>query len=521
MNDDLAAKQSEFFTPKSLVNRRSSRLQGQQPPLSPSHYLSRRPRSLDSSTEKFEEKSPVPIFPKSSIALVQETCDFLRRNQAPNSSSGSGKPNSVSNFTGNLNSNNFQLTMTSANSVLTSTPSINTSTSISNQTLTSQSLNSQIMNPGQFLQLPTSPFSDYIEVPKSLILESFKFYGTQNDHSTFKENDDRDPYITATKWLTYLEQRVTTNELARLSLAKATARGPARAIILDYASNSAPWQEFKTKVIERYTRRDFQDSAIKVAEIFSAGRKKNQSYEIFINEILNTLQEIQNYNPNLFTPIGLTKSLFLASIPATLRHKFDTDKLSIPECIKKLEQQLDQNRDRFAIDHRASADELLYIKRSGIVEQKVPLEGANAVMTVRNHVENEGKGNIFQGTRLVKQENSSGSSGANVSANRGQSRQVYCYNCNQPNHFASNCTAPRVPSGRNYNGQGGNRGRGRGFRGNYRENRSGRGRGARGPPHNQVNSVEPESTVQPGKDENANQLNDPNVYLEDDYYGEQ
>ena len=107
-------------------------------------------------------------------------------------------------------------------------------------------------------------------------------------------------------------------------------------IISDCASNSASWQKFKTKVIDRSTRRDFQDSAIKVAEIFTARHKKNQSYEISLNKILNTLQEIQNYNPNLFTPIDLTKSIFLASIPAALRHEFDTGKCLYLNVLKSL-----------------------------------------------------------------------------------------------------------------------------------------------------------------------------------------
>ena len=146
---------------------------------------------------------------------MQETCDFFLRNQSSNSSSGSGKPNSVSNSAGNLNSNTFQLTMTSTNSIISSSLSINISPSISNQTSISQMITLQIMNSCQFLHLPTFPSSDYIEVPKSLILESFKFYGTQSNHSTFKENDDCDPYITTLKWLMCLEQWVASNELAR------------------------------------------------------------------------------------------------------------------------------------------------------------------------------------------------------------------------------------------------------------------------------------------------------------------
>ena len=85
--------------------------------------------------------------------------------------------------------------------------------------------------------------------------------------------------------------------------------------------------------------------------------------------------------------------------------------MSIPECIKKLAQQLDEIP-RFVIDHMVSADKLLYIKRSGTVEQKVPLEKANVVMTVQNQLRNERKGNIFQGTRLVQQENSSDTKGS-------------------------------------------------------------------------------------------------------------
>ena len=469
---------SENSSPKiNLTNRRSSRLRGAGPPLSPSHYLTRS-HSLESSIDRYQHKSPIPHFnyPRSTVKLVENTCQYLQQHHSPNATSiGQGKPNYSSNFSRNLSPNFSLLKMTSIPPTSTQqTPPLNTNptttqlststTQTNTQGLPSASVqSSQTGSVAQQLQTSSflaSPFSDYIDVPKSLINESFKFYGTFNDHSNYKDADDKDQYVSASKWLKYLEQRVANNELARLSLAKATARGPARAIVLEYAGDSLSWLSFKDKVIERYTRRDFKDSAIRVAEVFSGGRKKNQSYELFINEILHTLQEINDYSPDLFTPVGLSKCIFLASIPSGLRQKIDVSVSSIPQCIKLLEMQLDQNRDRYQIEHRAPCDELLYVKRNVEVKQNVPLE-SNAVVQVKNSNSGQTKSNIFQGTRLVQQND--------IVQHKPsyQRRVIRCFYCREPNHLIRDCKAPGVNRpGIDSSGMGEVRNDQRGHRGN-------------------------------------------------------
>ena len=439
MSENKNIKKDEY--PKiNLTHRRSSRLRGVGPPLSPSFYLARS-NSLDSNLERYQNRSPIPSFsnsPKSTLNLVQDTCNYLKQNRSTNSSIGDGKPNFGFNLSGNSSSNFSIFNMCTI-------PPVSTTNTLTNSTIQNVGQNN-LLNPMQNL-IQNSPFTDYIEVPKSLINESYKFYGTINDHANFREADDKDQYISASKWLKYLEQRVCSNELARLSLAKATAKGPARTIILDFAGDSNSWTDFKDKVTERYTRRDYKDSAIRIAEVFSSGRKKNQSYELFINEVLHTLQEIHDYTPDLFTPVGLAKSIFLASIPAGLRQKIDVSTSSIPQGIKALEMQLDQNRDRYQIEHRAQNDELLYLKRNSEVRRNVPSE-TNAVVTVpRVGAENK-KGNIFQGTRLVNQENIGQSE-----PQKGQENpKKGCFGCGKDDHWVAGCPRVRLAQSKNSGG---------------------------------------------------------------------
>ena len=361
------------------------------------------------------------------------------------------------------------------------------------------------MNFGKTLQSQISQFLDYSEVQKSIKWKSFKFYVIQNDHNNFTKSNDRDLYVTTIKWFTYLEQRVVIDKLARLALACDSAI----AIILVYASNSASWQKFMRKEIDRYICEDFQVSAIPVAEI----------YEIYFNEILNILQKIQNDNPNLFFRIGLIKSIFLASILAALRQKFEIDELLFSECIDKSAQKVNGNGDRLVIEHRVGANKLSHTNRfrSGTVEQSVPLEGINAVITMQNELRKDRKGNIFQGTRLVQQGKNSSSFHENVSTNRGKFRQIKCNKCQSLNHYDVTGKIFRASSGKHSKGQGGYKGRKINFCGNNCENRSGRCSGAKGPPE----SYESVLIVKSRIDENTNQYSDPNENFENNFYAKQ
>ena len=460
---------SKESTPRlNLTERRSTRIRQEGPPLSPSYYF-QRSLSADAINRTNLSSSSINL-PRSTVALVDETCRFLQRSSTTSSSLSSIGHGSTSYFSDSAGGSKPKLSFLKM-------PPPTTNDTLTTTTVTSGS-SSQVGN-----LVASSPFTNYIEVPKSLINESLKFFGTQNDHANYKDLDDKDPYVTATQWLTYLEQRVDNNEIARLSLAKATAKGPARIVILGFAGESNSWATFKTKVIERYTRSNFQDCAVKIAELFSGGRKTNQTYEIFLNEVLNTFKELHAFNPDLFSPVGLTKCLFLASIPATLRSKIDLERYTIPEGIKSLELQLDQRRDRLQIEHRASHDELLFVKRNSDVNRSAQLEVA-AVVPVQAEKSNQVSGKIFQGTRLINRD------GQSKFSNTGRYQEpivpvrdkIICYKCGLENHYAKNCFADLSYT----------RGRNRGYRevrrGNFRGSSAYRGhrnsdrRGSRGRP---------------------------------------